>query len=308
MITQKSFSRKKYTFFLFCIVFVGLGFSTTFIFAGEYDYLRYSYILIEEDTVWSESFVQEDFSKNIAIVNNATLTIEAGTRLEIGEISVFDGRIVARGTKGNPIIITKRAPLPLAESLKNYDPRCFPFNEASGTIRFYDEPQTSRDEETSFFSFVVFQNMGTSIHHSGIGCPFDLAKNSSPPFFISSVWASPPVDRDVPTIDFFDGRLFMENVSFKNSAFADIQADIYPYSDDEEDDQAFTSLSVKDSNFEKVVSSNKALLSMSELSNSYQRGFYKRIHLINNWYGSEDGPKTKESIDTEGRELVGGYV
>lgn len=288
---------------------MGLGFSANPIFAQEYDHLKYSHILIEEDTVWSESFVQEDFRKNIAIVNDATLTIQAGTKVEIGELSVFDGRIVAQGTKNNPIIITKGASLPLTEDQKNYDPKCFPFNESPGTIQFYDEPQTSGDEETSFFSFVIFQNMGTSIHHDGIGCPFNLAKNKSFFPFISSVLAGPPVQRDIPTIDFFDGRLFMENVSFQNSAFADIRVDIYPYSDDEEDDdQVFTFLSIKDSNFEKMTSSNKALLSMSELSNSYQRGFYERIHLINNWYGSEDGPKTTENTETEGKELVGGYV
>ncbi|NCU41756.1 MAG: hypothetical protein EOM19_03470 [Candidatus Moranbacteria bacterium] len=308
MSTKKSFSRKKSIFFLFCIVFVGLGFSSTFIFAGEYDYLRYSHILIEEDIVWSESFIQEDFSKNIAIVNNATLTIEAGTKVEIGEISVFDGRIVAQGKKGNPIYITKIEPLPLTEEEKQYDPQCFPFNEASGAINFYDEPTSSQDEEASLFSFVVFQDMGTSIHHSGIGCPFDLVKNTSPPFFISSAWASPPVHRDIPAIGFFDGRIFMENVSFQNSAFVDVQVDIYPYSDNEEDDdQVFTFLSIKESNFGKT-SSNKALLSMSELSNSYQRGFYERIRLIHNWYGSEDGPKTSENTEAEGKELVGGYV
>ena len=145
--------------------------------------------------------------------------------------------------------------------------------------------------------------MGTSLHHNGIGCPFDLAQKTLPSFFIPSVWASPPVAKDIPAIDFFDGRLFMESVSFQNSAFADIRVDIYSSSENEQNDEmAFPFISIKNSNFEKTIS-HTALLSLNQ-----SEEINKKIRLIQNWYGSKDGPKTSENTESEGKELVGRYV
>ena len=55
--------------------------------------------IIDEDTTWEGEYIQEYAFKPIVISDGATLTIEAGTHIEMTEIRILEGSIDARGKK-----------------------------------------------------------------------------------------------------------------------------------------------------------------------------------------------------------------
>src|SRR3989344_3717856 len=65
---------------------------------GDYE----NYTVIDHNTVWSGSMTAVGVDKPVVVVNGATLTIEKGSQIEWGLLSVYDGQIVAVGTEMEP--------------------------------------------------------------------------------------------------------------------------------------------------------------------------------------------------------------
>lgn len=262
------------------------------------------YEVIDHDTTWSGSFTQADIQKPVVVVNGATLTIEQGTRVTLGHLSVYDGRIVAEGTENEKITFTKLAPdfSSLTSDFDQYDRECFLYLFPEGTVEFSDLVATDA-EEPSIFRNVVFEGMGSSVRNDGENCPSEVGRGKVLPFFIPAVYAGSPIDRDSPVLLFYSGRLRIESSEFRNSAYADIETQMW-FSDEYE---AFDFLEVADSNFYGSAVGGAALVSNFDYGDPHDQDYSGRVLLRNNWYGTPDGPMAPENPTGTGKRLVGTY-
>lgn len=256
-----------------------------------------NYVVIHQDTVWSGHITREDIPKPVMILNGATLTIAAGTRVEVDRITVTDGRIIAKGTESEKILFTKQAPdfSWMTPDYEQYDRECFPSAYAKGTIEFSSWSDVG-DEGLSVFRYVEFDGMGTHISNDGENCPdFAMRDKGLRSFFVNTAHASEPILSISPAILFRSGQLHIENSVFRNGNHADIETDMY-FGDAWE---SYDSLRIVNSNFEGN-GQNLALISKFEYSGEHVKDYSHHVLLKNNWYGSPYGPSigsTQESAD-----------
>jgi hypothetical protein len=160
------------------IFFVVFGLSVAFFIAHADDdtgWTNYDdYVVIDHDTTWQGTLTRADLAKPVVIVNNATLTIEAGTHIEMDRIMVYDGRILAHGTATDRIVFTKQEPdlSVIPESVRDeYDSECFLDVFPSGTIEFFENVESDDASEDSVFRFVDFDHLGRQVSDEGKHCP-----------------------------------------------------------------------------------------------------------------------------------------
>lgn len=254
-----------------------------------------NYNVISQDTIWSGNVVFDDVYKPVIIVDGATLTIEKGTHIELTDLFVFLGRIVAEGTAEENIVFTK-AQLPA-----DYDLNCG--SPATGTVEFDDWSQWY-GMEPSVMRFVEFKNMGTYESTDMNLCPekpigFNLRNMFFPVAHAASIAAA-------PALRFNSGRLIIENSGFTNNSHTDIEVNIAYYKDYEEYKDW---LEIKNSNFEGNKQ-NYALTSFSIKRLDNQGNFIhdvETVKLTNNWYGDPNGPRVAGSV-IGGEAISGDYT
>jgi pimeloyl-ACP methyl ester carboxylesterase len=288
--------------FLFSIVILGLtvahvvsadeGEST-----GWNDYT--SYTVIDHDTTWSGHITRTDIPKPVVIVNDAVLTIEPGTQVEVGRLWVYSGRIVALGTETEPIHFTKRTPdySRVPADYAPYDKECY-YQPEMGMIEFssvaYD------DSEPSIFHFVQFEGMGTHEWYEAPNCPWSVSQaNPVRNFFLQKVLAAGGWLSN-PALKFSSGMVQIEHASFKNNHAADIETNL-SFSDDQD---WYDQLSITDSNFE---GNTEDIAVISTIDYDGATDFSGRVLLRNNWYGDASGPETPSNPSGHGEKLIGTF-
>ncbi|NTU66821.1 MAG: hypothetical protein HGB08_02740 [Candidatus Moranbacteria bacterium] len=255
---------------------------------------------IDHDTVWSG---EVDISNtDVEIIEGATLTIEKGTRIRMGNIYVFDGRIDARGTSKENIVFVKPPfdPSSIPEEDQQYDPKCFMYE--GGMIEFSDTPE--ENEDPSILEHVSFEDMGTYVEYDTSDCPPRIGINDKARRNIfNTAYASQEL-RFNPAVTFYSGRVDIDNSTFKDNSYADIEVDYYHSSEEESLD---SSLMVSNSNFEGNLQGT-ALISFS--GKDTEHGFVRdkeAIRLENNWYGDASGP-SGAGLSGSGEEISGDYT
>lgn len=239
-------------------------------------------IFINEDTTWNSETPNLIFDTKILIGNNATLTIEKGTRIVFRGneeypfyapgIHIESGKIVTHGTKEEPVVFT-----------------------SSGdgfALNFSDTNQTS------IFHFVVLENGGFIPSFSDEGG--DMVPH-------------------IPVITVDGGKFRMENSKFVNSRTLDVEArDRTIYDADGNptvnEDGSFLEnklqVDIVNSNFSFLSALHSHLDCWAFESEEDEEGHIdeecvKRITLKDNWYGNANGPTTDKDRE-EG--IVKGYA
>ncbi len=232
-------------------------------------------IIINEDTTWHKND-NLTFNKPIFISSEATLTIEKGAQIELGEIdeysggayiNVSGGRIVANGTRDEPIKIISAIP-----THNHY------------LINFWDG--SSFTKMVSFLRYVEI---------SGGGREADNSPGPFPCYLISSAYAS---SAGVPAVYFESGKAHFENCTFSNNEYADIGVEYY-----EKGSNYGSYLEIVNSNFEK---NNNSLAVNSEINCENDISDCMKVLLKNNWYDGSRGPiEDASEDDADGKKLVG---
>ncbi|HBI33718.1 MAG TPA: hypothetical protein DEA43_00195 [Candidatus Moranbacteria bacterium] len=264
-----------------------------------------NYIVINEDVTWRGTVTYNDIWKPVVIVDGATVTIEKGTRVEILDLEVLYGRIVAQGTKDEPIIFTKANPdySQYSENEKMYYEFCT--SAPRGVVGFYDE-SFYEGNESSIFNYVKIENMGSYDYEDIEICSsvtsFNIFKS-----FVQTAKAqeAPRIIRENPAVEFGSGKVRIENSDFLNNKYADVVVGNYYYENNRGD-----LIEIVSSNFEGNLQ-NTALISSSS---RYDINTKEYIHnkniakLENNWYGNSVGPRQKPNYDIGGEIIKGDYV
>lgn len=285
-------------------VLIALGalipFSSAFASDPWTDYENYT--VIDHNTTWSGHLTRADMPQDTVVVNGATLTILPGTEVEVGMLSVYDGRIVALGTATDPIRFTKQAPdySNVPADYAPYDRECY-FSPEAGMIEFatYVEATT----EASVFRHVIFEGMGTSEWVGSDNCPWNMGmRNPIRCWFIQTAHASERQFVEYPALRVDGGKLQLESVSFRNNAHADIEANHYFGNDWE----TYDFLHVTDSNFEGNTA-GRAVISYMFYDEGMTHNRWGAVLLRNNWYGDASGPTTTSNPGGTGEQLIGEF-
>ena len=267
--------------------------------AGEDLWQDYdNYTVIAHDTLWSGTITAVDIPKPVVVVDGATLTIEKGTHIEVETLTVYDGKIIALGTEKEKIVFTRRPTdfSVLPPEFDQYDKNCFVG--VGGMIEFSDWAE--ENDAPSLFRYVEFDGMGTYVEYDSDNCPsMALNDKSFRSIFIETAYAMPQTTYN-PALKFVSGKLHIENTSFKNNAYADIETAMW-FSDEQE---SYDYLRVVNSNFEGNVQNN-ALISHFEYPSENHQDYSHRVLLQNNWYGSEAGPREAPDYSLGGEKLIG---
>jgi len=262
------------------------------------------YTIIDKDTDWSGHITRETIPKPVVIVGGKTLTIAAGTRVEIDRIVVTDGRIIAKGTENEKIVFTKQESdfSWMTPDFEQYDRECFLSSYPDGTIEFSDSVETA-EEASSVFRHVVFDGMGTHISNNGENCPdVTMRERSFRSLFVNTAHAAEPIMRTSPALLFRSGQLHIENSVFKNGNYTDIETGMY-FGDEWE---SYDSLHIVNSNFEGN-DQHLALASTFEYDGEHAKDYSHHVLLKNNWYGNSSGPTASENPTGTGTRLLGTY-
>lgn len=264
---------------------------------GDYE----NYTVIDHDASWSGQITRADIPKPVVVVNGATLTIEKGAHIEIGTLTVYDGRIVALGTEQEKIVFAKQAPdlsWVSPEDLAQYDDECFMGE--GGMIEFSDW-QVTGEEEPSFFRHVEFDGMGTYLQFDSDNCPSMTMDDSHRSIFSTAYAASQTTYN--PALRFRSGRLHIENSGFKNNDYADIETEM----EFREGETPYDFLQVVNSNFDGNTQ-NTALISNFKYAGEQTEDYSYRVLLRNNWYGSSVGPREAPDYLLGGERIIGEYM
>lgn len=232
-------------------------------------------IIINEDTTWHKDD-NLAFNNPIFISDGATLTIEKGAQIELGEIDEYSGgayidvsggRIVANGAPDEPIKI-----ISTASTHDNY------------LINFWDG--SSFTDMVSFLRYVEISGGGRK------------ANNDPAPlqcYLISTAYAS---SVGIPAVYFESGKAHFENCKFSNNEYADVGVEYR-----EKGSNRGSYLEIVNSNFEK---NNDSLAVNSEINCENGKFDCMKALLKNNWYGGSRGPIEEASEDdADGKELAG---
>jgi pimeloyl-ACP methyl ester carboxylesterase len=284
------------------LILLGVCSTTDIVHAGDpwQDYENYT--VIDQDTTWSGHLGRAEMPKQTVVVNGAILTILPGTEVEVGMLSVYDGRIVAEGTAEQPIRFTKQAPdlSNVPADYAPYDRECYFFPEA-GMIEFatYVEAET----EASVFRHATFEGMGTSEWVGSDNCPWSMGmRHPLREWLVRTAHASERRLVEHPALRVDGGKLRLENVSFQNNVHADIETNFYFGTSWE----TYDSVQVIDSNFEGNAA-NRAVISYMFYDEGMVHNRSGALLLRNNWYGHASGPTTPENPGGIGEQLIGDF-
>jgi len=231
-------------------------------------------------------------NKSVWIYEGATLTIKPGAKIEFvdncwGEstqIFVLGGRIVANGTKENPIYISRQG-----------------YNHLNTLLYFandiYDEDGRVSTPE-SMFSYVKISGGGTSPYDGG-GCVDGICPAFQNIFrsFVNTAYAD---DYGDSALNFKGGKLRLENCQFSDNYGLDVKVDLRVENENQDD-----SLKIINSNFENNINNIAVVSDIHGSQINSNPNLLDMLVLQNNWYGSPSGPKLSLYDDREGEFLVG---
>ncbi len=231
----------------------------------------YEYITVDHDTTWTKDDTLV-FDRDVVIENNATLTLEKGTKIEFvsghsAAIFVSDGRIVANGTEKEKVKITASDP------------------DSGSFIQFRSPPGA----EASFLRYVEISNLG-NFSDGGPVAMKDIFVHTARAWEIEGI----------PALYFFSGKLHIENSFFIGNSYADIGVEL-----DLKDENQGDFLEIVNSNFEDN-DDNTAV--MSKVYCGISAECRRRVLLKNNWYGDPGGPSGEIPNDDTQGEIVKGDV
>ncbi|MFA5776891.1 MAG: hypothetical protein WC906_00365 [Parcubacteria group bacterium] len=266
-----------------------------------------NFVVIDTDTTWRGNIVYNNLDKPVVIVNGANLTIEKGTHIEILNLEVNMGRIIAEGTKDEKIIFTKATPAPSEYGIKTNCVRG-----ERGLIKFADNAWISEySTEPSIFRYVEFNNMGSYdyVDQEECACPYEdencqaMNHNIFRRLF-NTAWAAESLERINPALKFEYGNLHIENSSFKNNSYADVEVSVRYYSG-----EPMSRLEIVNSNFEGNKQKNALISSAKKYSENEDPVSEKsKVILKNNWYGHLQGPTEKNDSPEKGEKISGDYT
>ena len=263
-----------------------------------------NFTVINQDTTWSGSLVFNDINKPIAVVDGATLTIEKGARIELFQLHVFYGRLVAEGSAQEKIVFTRATP-DLSSFGDDYNPECF--NYQNGLIEF-DDWSFGEGMEPSFMRYVEFNNMGSFKFIDQELCSQGMSWNKKlRNFFLNTAYAQTSIFPDVinPALSFRSGQLHLENCSFSNNAYSDIEANFEVW-----DGWPESYLEIVNTNFSGNTQETALIGDVKRYSED--GGGYvqdkSKIVLKNNWYGVSSGPRIAPDYIIGGERLEGDYT
>jgi pimeloyl-ACP methyl ester carboxylesterase len=265
------------------------------------------FIVIDHDTEWSGNVTYNDPYKPVAIVNGATLTIKKGTHIEIVEMYIYTGRIMAEGTESEKIIFTKAVPDTEKYGIK---PNCLQGDK--GIIRFSEDGWLNGYEvEPSVFRYVEFNGMGSYdfIDQEECACPYldescqAMHHNIFRKFFNTAVASDLP-DETNPALRFESGRLHIENSTFKDNHYSDVEIDAGYY-----EEGAMSYLEIVNSNFEGNKQNTALISSAKKYSENDEPVSAKNMVILkNNWYGYFQGPTQESDEFNKGEKISGDYT
>lgn len=227
------------------------------------------YTIIDQDETWKKTD-NLFFTKKVIIRNNATLRIEKGATIKFSQggdiyipsLDVQNGNIVAEGTQEEKIIFT---------SDTQYD---------KYAINFFSNNTSGK---TSFFRYVEFFNGGYRP---------SLVMNQS-------IWNNASADGEVLALNYYSGKVHVENSTFKNNRYGDVSA-IAEFRTGNQGDY----FEIINSNFEKNSANNIAVVSILSCYNGINCA--NKFLLKNNWYASPNGPTTGSYLIL-GKKISGWY-
>ncbi|MFH0969670.1 MAG: hypothetical protein V1804_04135 [Patescibacteria group bacterium] len=262
------------------------------------------YIVIDEDTTWSGNVAYNDPDKPVVVVNGATLTIKKGTHIEIVDLEVRMGRIVAEGTQDEKIVFTKADP-DYSGYPEGTKPDCMYGDR--GLVKFSDSAWANGyGTEPSIMRYVDFENMGSYdfFDEEECACPECTAFDNFIRNSIFNIAQAAEPDRVNPALKFVTGRLHIENSSFKNNDYADIEVDTEYY-----DEGLNSYLEVVNSNFEGNKQET-ALVSSAKKYSGDEEPVSKggMVVMKNNWYGNSQGPTRESDLIDKGEKIEGDYT
>lgn len=275
------------SFFVFFFVFspirfdaANIHFFVSDLFAGTPD--DYGIVgdatLIEEDTTLTrnDTFV---FDKKVFVVNGATLTIEPGVNVilgnddpdsgNIGYLGILDGSIRALGTETEPVIFSGKTG-------------------HSFSIEFYNENPAN---EVSFLRYATVSGGGGKFDGGG-----SVGRLKQPIFQTAFAgtdgWGA---------LKYYSGKVHIENSTFSGNSYADIEIENSLLDPNFAQDY----FEVINSNFENnqdetALSVNDAYCSAGSCEN--------RILLKDNWYGAPTGPRGIPAQNPAGSAGNGAYI
>lgn len=250
---------------------------------------------VETSTTWNTKFGSDPVKEIVIVEPDVTLTIEAGTTVEVLGIVVY-GTLKAEGTKSNPILFSPaeiEASL-LPENIDAYDEECFvlPWQ---GMIQI-GGATSQTDQEPSVFYNTVFSQMGKEVHKESPDCPYSSGDQEAerggdfaPP--------SKSIDIQNPALSFRSGNVLVESALFSQSEYADIAVGALVGSDTED----VSRLLVEKTDF----LGNSGVPALQTYEEVPEEDETHEIILDNNWYGHSSGPETAENPEGEGIEVLG---
>ena len=265
------------------------------------------YIVIDHDTTWSGDVIFDNPDKPVVIVNGATVTIQAGAHISLVKLIVCAGRIIAEGAADNKIVFTTADP-DFSDYPDGFSLNCL--DRETGIIEF-DDASYLYGMEPSLFRYVEFNNMGSYQYHDSSTCPAMLGLGDRLQSFFGNI-AQASVEPDVknPALRVLRGQLHIENSSFSNNSYADIEVDIELYDGDPD-----SYLEVHNSNFSGNNQDNAVISSV--IKNTYDEKWHivgdpvhknEQVMLKNNWYGGVGNPKVAPDYILGGEIVSGDYT
>jgi pimeloyl-ACP methyl ester carboxylesterase len=238
--------------------------------------------IISESQTWRAG-EQHVFQKSVIITNGAKLTIERGVTIvfagdyeEVG-LQVFevrDGSVEAVGTEWDPII----------------------FKKASQDGAFSLSFRSSEDSEMSRFEYVRIEGGGERVQRI-----YPTFQNR----LINTTYAREYWDVNAAVV-FVSGNVFIQNSVFSNSGGADVFVPVYESYDVENECDVFrfntSHLTIEHSDF---TGSSDVFAFLTEHPGCDANSL---ITFRNNWYGSQNGPRQRESVDNRDAKSLYGLL
>ena len=229
-------------------------------------------LIIESDDSWSGN---KKISHDVVIRNNATLTIEKGTRVEFHKkdngmapaIYVENGNIDARGNEKEKIVFTSAGAQEEGFSI-------------------YFESVSNRE---SFLRYVDIEHGGRKSN----AVPIGFQNN-----FLNSAYAQ---GGEMPAVFYSLGPVHIENSRFTDNFFSDIQVQAYLEGANEQTSH----LEIVNSNFEGSSQDYAMISSIS--CQTLGAGCSSKILLKDDWYGNSAGPTYENYLISFGKKVKGNF-
>jgi len=234
--------------------------------------------LIEDDTTWTKD-VPHVLQKWLFVVNGATLTIEAGTVVELGNadednpsgyMQVADGTLKVLGTESEPV-------------------RFIGSGDQNFSIDFFNADPSHKG---SFLRYAIIGEGGDAQDDGG-GIISSIRK-----FFATTVFAQ---GSGSGMVGYFSGKVRIENTVFMNKYHTSVYVDNAA----SDADAPYDYLRIVNSNF---ISTADTVAIESYYDCPYGEICSNRVLLKNNWYGAPTGPNGQPEQNPAGEEESGTIV